>query len=368
MRKSLRREISDSDSRGKAIRLEMEIVEEFSGLDPSVFMMRDVMVGENEFLHVTEINTSKDKELPKLLMLHGFGGSNTNFYKMFGPLSLDFHVVSVDIPGMGLSSRDSFPDTFESLGDCVDFVVSQMHGLVESLGWKRFSIIAHSMGSFFSGHFFDAFEHLVDKIFLLSPAGFNRCISTEKKSIENCFGEFCWWQKHLLAFLAPKIFGQKKSPFELMPDALLDYGIDHYYSSGEYGFSASEREKMGQLSKIHLRLPQKGERFVGHVFDWSLQTSQPLSEVFARHPHRAKDVAILYGEIDWMDFDKSLQSAKHLGLHGISFFQIQNSDHQILFHSPQLALRIFALFRAAVPHHELELCRLGPKQVLSKTS
>lgn len=356
--------VSGSDNRDRAIKLEMEIVEEFSGLDPSIFSMRDVMVGESEFLHVTEINASKENRLPKLLMVHGFGGSNTNFFRMFGPLSLEFHIVSVDIPGMGLSSRDSFPDTFDSLGDCVDFVVSRLHGLVDCLGWGRFSIISHSMGSFFSGHFFDAFENRVEKLFLLSPAGFSRSQSGGKRDVENCFGEFCWWQKRLLAFLAPKIFGQKKSPFELIPETLIDYGVNHYYSSGDYSFSEAEKVKMCELSKIHLRLPQRGERFVGHVFDWSLQTSQPLSEVFTRHPSRVKDVAIIYGEMDWMDFEKSLHTAKHLGLHGISFFQIKNCDHQILFHSPLLALRLFALFRASEPHHELELCRLGPKQVL----
>lgn len=46
-------------------------------------------------------------EKPKLVLVHGFGGSGMIFYKIFKPLIEHFHVITVDIMGMGACSRPS---------------------------------------------------------------------------------------------------------------------------------------------------------------------------------------------------------------------------------------------------------------------
>lgn len=46
---------------------------------------------------------------PKLVMIHGYGASGIIFYKILKPLiEAGFHLILVDIIGMGSSSRPEF--------------------------------------------------------------------------------------------------------------------------------------------------------------------------------------------------------------------------------------------------------------------
>lgn len=45
---------------------------------------------------------------PTLVLVHGYGGSASLFYKVMKDLALHFYVVMFDIIGMGSSSRPEF--------------------------------------------------------------------------------------------------------------------------------------------------------------------------------------------------------------------------------------------------------------------
>ncbi|MFM7857129.1 MAG: alpha/beta fold hydrolase, partial [Flammeovirgaceae bacterium] len=53
--------------------------------------------------HVTTILVG-DPSLPKLVLVHGYGGSGVLMYRLFKDLSLSFRVIAIDILGMGSSS------------------------------------------------------------------------------------------------------------------------------------------------------------------------------------------------------------------------------------------------------------------------
>lgn len=56
-----------------------------------------------------------DVDRPKMVMIHGFGGSGLIFYRILKHLHEDFKIYLIDLPGMGRSSRHDFPhDTFEN--------------------------------------------------------------------------------------------------------------------------------------------------------------------------------------------------------------------------------------------------------------
>lgn len=40
-----------------------------------------------------------------MILLHGYGGSNLHYSKMYSELIKHFKVFSIDLPGMGLSSK-----------------------------------------------------------------------------------------------------------------------------------------------------------------------------------------------------------------------------------------------------------------------
>ena len=49
-----------------------------------------------------------DSSKPRLVLVHGYGGSGALFYRIFKLLMSDFHVFAIDIIGMGSSSRPAF--------------------------------------------------------------------------------------------------------------------------------------------------------------------------------------------------------------------------------------------------------------------
>ena len=46
-----------------------------------------------------------DQAKPPLLLVHGFGGSGSLFYKVLRGLSESFYLIVIDLIGMGSSSR-----------------------------------------------------------------------------------------------------------------------------------------------------------------------------------------------------------------------------------------------------------------------
>lgn len=49
-----------------------------------------------------------DTNNPKLVLVHGYGGSGALMYRLFKLLMPHFYVIAIDLIGMGSSSRPEF--------------------------------------------------------------------------------------------------------------------------------------------------------------------------------------------------------------------------------------------------------------------
>ena len=67
----------------------------------------DVWIDEETFMHMIEIKPSKEG-LPKLVMVHGFGGAGAFFCRMINYLRNYFQIYTVDLLGLGCSSRPEY--------------------------------------------------------------------------------------------------------------------------------------------------------------------------------------------------------------------------------------------------------------------
>jgi len=78
---------------------------------------------------------------PSILLVHGLGGQLGNFtYGMIEPLARDFHVVAVDRPGAGYSTRT--PGANADLPAQADVLAA----LIDKLGLERPLVVGHSLG------------------------------------------------------------------------------------------------------------------------------------------------------------------------------------------------------------------------------
>ena len=90
-----------------------------SGLPSDEIRTKNVWVGNSKIqdVHIRTIVCGSGPEnkfgekKPILVLVHGYGGSGALFYKIIKRLTEYFHLILIDIIGMGASSR---PDNYDA--------------------------------------------------------------------------------------------------------------------------------------------------------------------------------------------------------------------------------------------------------------
>ena len=100
-----------------------------------------------------------------ILLLHGFGGSATNWLEAIPPLSEEgYRVVAVDLKGFGFSEKRVDEDY--SHPSQVDFLDS----FVENLELKNITLVGHSLGGNVATMYYQEYPEKVEKLVLVSSA------------------------------------------------------------------------------------------------------------------------------------------------------------------------------------------------------
>ncbi|XP_071983100.1 serine hydrolase-like protein 2 isoform X3 [Engystomops pustulosus] len=118
-----------------------------------------------------------------ILCLHGWLDNANTFDRLIPLLPQDYYYVALDFSGHGQSSHLPNGMRYQHL----DYV-TDVHRVITSLGWQRFSIMAHSMGGVVGGVFASVFPEAVHHLILLDSYGFfpvhsNLLINHLKKAI-----------------------------------------------------------------------------------------------------------------------------------------------------------------------------------------
>lgn len=126
-----------------------------------------IMAGDTP-MHIAD--TEKGEKC--VVLLHGYLESMV-VWDDFVPLLKDkVRVVTLDLPGHGVSVVKDEPHTMEYLADCVA-------GAMEALGIKRYSVVGHSMGGYVSLAMCEKYADRLDSVTLLHS-------STAADSVEKC--------------------------------------------------------------------------------------------------------------------------------------------------------------------------------------
>ena len=92
------------------------------------------------------------------------------FYRVMKALSEKYHLILIDILGMGGSSRPDF--TLEDPLEALDFFVEWIEEWRKQMGDLRgFILCGHSFGGYIGGHYACKYTQYVKKLLLLSPFG-----------------------------------------------------------------------------------------------------------------------------------------------------------------------------------------------------
>jgi pimeloyl-ACP methyl ester carboxylesterase len=115
-----------------------------------------IMAGDTP-MHVAD--TEKGDKC--VVLLHGYLESMIVWDEFVPLLSKHMRVVTLDIPGHGISTINGEVHTMEYLADCVALSM-------ETLGIERYSVVGHSMGGYVALAMLDKYCDHLDSIILLS--------------------------------------------------------------------------------------------------------------------------------------------------------------------------------------------------------
>ncbi len=107
-----------------------------------------------------------DESLPPLLALHGWLDNAGSFDRLAPLLCAHFHIVAIDFPGHGRSQ-------WRPAGTWYHYVdyVSDVIAAIRALGWKKTSLLGHSLGGTVACVFAACRPEEVDRLMLIEALG-----------------------------------------------------------------------------------------------------------------------------------------------------------------------------------------------------
>ena len=179
-------------------------------------------IGSSQFLDLSDgtrihFRDEGNKKNPTIILLHGFNGSLFNFDRLAPLLVEDYRLVSLDLPGFGLTG--AIPSSDYSTENFMDTVTA----LTKHLGIESFSIAGNSMGGGVAWRYALNNPRKIESLILIASSG----VMTEedlKKFAERKDNSPIVWRlmnsetlKTFLHYYTPKFFatqGLKASVYD----------------------------------------------------------------------------------------------------------------------------------------------------------
>jgi len=130
------------------------------------------------------LESPADPTKPNIVLIHGFGANKENWVRFAAHLTENYHVVAIDLPGHGESSKDL------DLRYDIDDQVGYVHEILKELKIQRFHLAGNSMGGAISSLYAATYPEEVLSLWLFNPGGiytyeseFNRLVKEGKNPL-----------------------------------------------------------------------------------------------------------------------------------------------------------------------------------------
>ena len=118
-------------------------------------------------LHVRDDGPqTQNKDVPAVILLHGFGASLLTWEPWAAQLKPDMRVIRFDLPGFGLTGPDPTGDYSDTRS------LQILTALMDKLGLARANVVGNSIGGRIAWKFAAAHPERVEKLVLIAPDGF----------------------------------------------------------------------------------------------------------------------------------------------------------------------------------------------------
>lgn len=100
-----------------------------------------------------------------VILVHGFGGNKDNWLELAPYLTSNYHVIAVDLPGFGESTRD------QNASYSISEQAERLHVFIHTLHLSKVNLAGNSMGGLISGLYAVKYPQDVASLALLDAAG-----------------------------------------------------------------------------------------------------------------------------------------------------------------------------------------------------
>lgn len=189
-----------------------------SGIPYEQFDIQNVVIDQDgNYIRTYQVG---DRTKQTMVLMHGYGGSCVMFWRIMKPLAEKYHLIMIDILGMGGSSRPDFLAKCKTHEEADEFFIDWLELWRQKMGdLKDFVLAGHSFGGYVCGLYASRYHRYVKKLLMLSPAGVPKY--PEGFDINKEFEKF---PKHrrppkFALKLVPKVWKKQWSPFGVMRKA-----------------------------------------------------------------------------------------------------------------------------------------------------
>lgn len=323
----------------------------FTKIPIELISFGDALIFDNETIHYVKIGLPMDTSLENsnvLVLLHGYGGCGACFYKLAAKLYKNYHLIIIDLPGFGFSSRKTITP-FHSIETCLDYYMTRLSKFIEVMNLNYFYLIGHSMGAYLASHLFKIHHQQILKLILLSPAGINPPAENQSEIMIKKHAGSNPIKRVFLSNILNHIFVKKRTPLDYFPfNFMKKASIHFYFSNPRFNFTQLEKKLMKNLNYYFLTLPQCGEYSVCYLMSFAPKSIFPVIDVFETTQNRHESIVIAYGETDVMDHHLTKEEFEKKE-YKIQINTIMKSGHQLIFQNPD---DTYEMIKQSIDHRD----------------
>jgi pimeloyl-ACP methyl ester carboxylesterase len=279
-----------------------------------------------------------DPKNTAILLVHGYGGSAINFFRIIPELMKHFFVIAIDLLGFGASDRPEYK--FDKFDRTIGYFTTSIVTLLNFLNIRKVILIGHSMGAFICSHLTLLIKERVIALFLVGAAGFTSRTFT-KEEFEVMFAKVGKW--YAVPMEIVKIFDyltvDQKIPLLDFVSKDIKYDlVTAYFEDGAPYLNREEKELFVRYYKVVHELGSCGHNAIFALLKYGSYSEYPIIKILQENP----DILafMYYGELEWLDIDHYRMELNRHGLQK-NYRLLKGCGHQVFMQSPTEFLQMF---------------------------
>lgn len=281
----------------------------------------------------------KDK-LPTIVLIHGYAGSALTFYPMFKYLKGKYHVIAIDLLGMGCSSRPEF--LASSTTEAGLFFVESLELWRQQMKLDKMTLVCHSLGSYIGAKYAHHYPEHVSKMVLLSPLGVEKNLKGFAQEFRRADTDSIRVRKYIYG-LARILLRNHQSPIDVLRvlGRKLSYILIDDYVTRRLFLKDQEKESLLPYFYQMALCKKSGELAIGRIIELSLAAYEPTHDEIKAARDRGIKMVIAFGETDFTNTKFNEKPvAQTLTEEGFNVHIIPDATHQVYFEEPEECARV----------------------------